>query len=73
MGGKGREPEKPAVDTATLDYIRSMLRELRHLAEKQKAEMLIYFIEMAYEEVNDLLSRAAEGQSHDHGSRSSDT
>mgnify|MGYP001338114161 CR=1 FL=1 len=43
MGGKGREPEKPAVDTATLDYIRSMLRELRHLAEKQKAEMLIYF------------------------------
>jgi hypothetical protein len=34
MGGKGREPEKPAVDTATLDYIRSMLRELRYLAEK---------------------------------------
>jgi hypothetical protein len=38
-------------------FIRQMLAELRQVAEKEKADMLCYLIEMAYVEAGDLHSR----------------
>jgi len=42
-------------EAETFEYIRAMLRELRGLAQGERAEMLSYLIEMAYVEVSDLL------------------
>ena len=39
----------------TLDYARSMLGELRTLAEAERCDMLAYLIEMAYVEASDIL------------------
>lgn len=38
-------------------FIRQMLAELRQVAEKEKADMLCYLIEMAYVEAGDLHAR----------------
>ncbi|KRB53177.1 hypothetical protein ASE04_08160 [Rhizobium sp. Root708] len=38
-------------------FIRQMLAELRKVAEKEKADMLCYLIEMAYVEAGDLHAR----------------
>lgn len=39
-----------------LIYVRDMLGELRKVAESEGADMLCYFIEMAYIETGDILS-----------------
>lgn len=44
--------------TDTLEYIRSMLGQLRTMAEAERCDMLAYLVEMAYIEANDILSGA---------------
>jgi hypothetical protein len=49
----------------SLDYIQSMLAQLRTMAEAEQCDMLAYLIEMAYLEASDILrverpSRTAE-------------
>ena len=39
----------------TLDYVQSMLRELRTMAEAERCDMLAYLIEMAYIEASDIV------------------
>ncbi len=41
--------------TETLDYMQSMLGQLRTMALAERCDMLGYFIEMAYVEVSDIL------------------
>ena len=41
--------------TETLDYMQSMLRQLRTMAEAERCDMLAYLIEMAYLEVSDIV------------------
>ena len=38
-----------------LDYIQSMLGQLRNMAETERCDMLAYLIEMAYVEAGDIL------------------
>ena len=39
----------------TLDYIQSMLGQLRSMAEAERCDMLAYLIEMAYLEASDII------------------
>ena len=39
----------------TLDYIQSMLAEMRTMAQSERCDMLAYLIEMAYLEASDIL------------------
>lgn len=39
----------------TLDYIQSMLGQLRTMAQAERCDMLAYLIEMAYLEANDVM------------------
>ena len=41
--------------TETLDYMQSMLGQLRAMAEAERCDMLTYLIEMAYIEAGDLI------------------
>ena len=41
--------------TDTLDYLQSMLRELREIAEAEWHDMLVYLLEMAYVEASDII------------------
>jgi len=41
--------------TDTLDYVQSMLGQLRTMAEAERCDMLTYLIEMAYVEVSDII------------------
>ena len=41
--------------TDSLDYVQSMLRELREIAEAERCDMLVYLIEMAYVEASDII------------------
>lgn len=41
--------------TETLDYLQSMLGQLRTMAEAERCDMLSYLIEMAYLEVSDII------------------
>jgi hypothetical protein len=41
--------------TDTLDYIQSMLAQLRSMAEVEHCDMLAYLIEMAYLEASDIM------------------
>ena len=41
--------------TETLDYLQSMLGQLRNMAEAERCDMLTYLIEMAYVEVSDII------------------
>lgn len=41
--------------TDTLDYIQSMLGQLRVMAEAERYDMLTYLIEIAYVEASDML------------------
>lgn len=41
--------------TETLDYMQSMLGQLRTMAEAERCDMLAYLIEMAYVEVSDII------------------
>ncbi|HEU4987230.1 MAG TPA: hypothetical protein VFT89_09215 [Rhizobiaceae bacterium] len=41
--------------TETLDYMQSMLGQLRSMAEAERYDMLAYLIEMAYIEAGDII------------------
>lgn len=41
--------------TEALDYIQSMLGQLRTMAEAERCDMLAYLIEMAYVEASDII------------------
>ncbi len=41
--------------TETLDYMQSMLGQLRQMADAERCDMLAYLIEMAYVEVSDII------------------
>lgn len=41
--------------TDTLDYLQSMLGQLRQMAEAERLDMLAYLIEMAYIEASDII------------------
>ena len=41
--------------TDTLDYLQSMLGQLRTMAEAERCDMLTYLIEMAYVEASDII------------------
>jgi hypothetical protein len=41
--------------TETLDYLQSMLGQLRTMAEAERCDMLTYLIEMAYIEASDII------------------
>lgn len=41
--------------TDALDYLQSMLRELRTLAAAERCDMVAYLIEMAYVETSDII------------------
>lgn len=54
--------------TDSLDYMQSMLGQLRTMAEAERLEMVAYLLEMAYVEVGDIIRgerplrvRSAEG------------
>jgi len=54
--------------TETLDYLQSMLGQLRTMAEAERCDMLAYLIEMAYLEVSDIIrgERPARVQQNGH-------
>jgi hypothetical protein len=39
----------------TLDYMQSMLAQLRTMAESERCDMLVYLIDMAYLEASDII------------------
>jgi len=41
--------------TETLDYMQSMLGQLRTMADAERCDMVAYLIEMAYVEVSDII------------------
>ena len=41
--------------TETLDYLQSMLGQLRTMADAERYDMLAYLIEMAYMEASDII------------------
>lgn len=41
--------------TDTLDYMQSMLGQLRTMAEAERCDLLAYLIEMAYVEASDII------------------
>ncbi len=41
--------------TETLDYLQSMLGQLRTMAQAERCDMLAYLIEMSYIEVSDII------------------
>jgi hypothetical protein len=41
--------------TDTLDYMQSMLGQLRTMAQAERCDMVAYLIEMAYLEVSDII------------------
>ena len=41
--------------TDTLDYLQSMLGQMRTMAEAERCDMLAWLIEMAYVEVSDII------------------
>ncbi|MDQ6438150.1 hypothetical protein RB623_29200 [Mesorhizobium sp. LHD-90] len=41
--------------TERLDYIQSMLKQIRAMAEAERCDMLAYLIEMAFLEASDVL------------------
>ncbi|MBO6716651.1 MAG: hypothetical protein JJ913_01705 [Rhizobiaceae bacterium] len=50
-----RQPNGSSRRTDTLDYMQSMLGQLRHMAEAERCDMLAYLVEMAYVEVSDII------------------
>lgn len=50
-------PVTPAIQRRTdaLDYMQSMLGQLRTMAESERCDMLAYLIEMAYIEASDII------------------
>jgi hypothetical protein len=51
--GMHQQPDKSRADT--IEYIQSMLAQLRSMAQAEKFDMLAYLIEMAYLEAGEAL------------------
>lgn len=58
--------------TDTLDYMQSMLGQLRSMAEAERCDMLAYLIEMAYVEVSDILRGDRPLRVQDQGNRAAE-
>jgi len=56
--------------TDTLDYLQSMLGQLRNMAEAERCDMLTYLIEMAYVEVSDIIRGERPMRTHNTGAGS---
>ena len=50
-------PSQGEPRSETLDYLQSMLAQLRTMAAAERCDMLAYLIEMAYLEATDLIRR----------------
>lgn len=50
--------------TETLDYLQSMLGQLRAMAEAERCDMLTYLIEMAYLEASDIIRGERPANTH---------
>jgi hypothetical protein len=48
-----RHPNRRRTDT--LDYMQSMLGQMRIMAQAERCDMLAYLVEMAYVEVSDII------------------
>lgn len=68
MAPKANDKENCSSRYDNISFIRQMLGELRHVAEREGADMLCYLLEMAYVEAGELQA-AAEGASIRHGKR----
>jgi hypothetical protein len=55
--------------TETLDYLQSMLGQLRTMAEAERCDMLTYLIEMAYVEASDIIRGERPARIHEDKSR----
>lgn len=53
-----RQLAEKARRTDNLDYIQSMLGQLRQMAEVERCDMLAYLVEMAYIEASDIIRGA---------------
>lgn len=53
--------------TETLDYMQSMLGQLRTMAEAERCDMLTYLIEMAYVEASDIIRGERPARVHQDG------
>ncbi|MDN5929257.1 MAG: hypothetical protein L0I29_19525 [Hyphomicrobiales bacterium] len=51
--------------TETLDYMQSMLGQMRTMAEAERCDMLAYLVEMAYVEVSDIIRGERPARVHD--------
>lgn len=63
------KPAEPGIPADNLDYIQSMLGQLKDMAEAEGCDMLAYLIEMAYFEARDVMRgarprRVRPGQPH---------
>ena len=52
---EGRMHQSRHNRTETLDFIQSMLGQLRQMAEAERCDMLAYLVEMAYVEASDII------------------
>ena len=50
----------------TLDYMQSMLGQLRTMAESERCDMLVYLIDMAYLEASDIIRGERPSQIGEH-------
>jgi hypothetical protein len=50
----------------TLDYMQSMLGQLRTMAESERCDMLVYLIDMAYLEASDIIRGERPSQVGEH-------
>jgi hypothetical protein len=57
QGGSMRNDDRPQGESRieTLEYVKSMLGQLRGMAEAEECDMLAYLIEMAHLEASDIL------------------
>lgn len=55
--------------TDTLDYMQSILGQMRTMAEAERCDMLAYLIEMAYVEVSDIIRGERPLRVRDEGDR----
>lgn len=51
--------------TDTLDYMQSMLGQLRTMAEAERCDMLAYLVEMAYVEASDIIRGERPARQHE--------
>jgi hypothetical protein len=68
MRNTGQQPTRRRTDT--LDYMQSVLGQMRIMAKAERCDMLTYLIEMAYVEVSDIIRGDRPLRVRDEGHRS---